>query len=375
MKRFGYFCGVLSALCIIGCSNDEPVCNEPGFGAKEESLVVINSGNFMYSNSSLTVWNEEDGVDQDVFATANGFKLGDVAQSATVHGDLLWIVVNNSNIIYAVDRTTYKEVGRIDSGITSPRYIHFVSDDKAYVTQMYTNKIAIVDPKTYSVTGYIDLRTGGIGDGSTEEMVQVGDYVCVNQWSSGNCIAKIDTRTDEELDAYRIGIQPYSIVKDYEDYLWVLCDGGAWAENPAGYEAPTLVKMSLTSRVVGHEDWWEKLREFEFPLGASVSKMCTNGIGTRLYFIVNEYDEEGKNVGGVYMLDVTEQYPQFKIVVPSEGRYLYSLTVSPNTEDIFVADALDYQQAGVIYRYSKDGRLLGQFEAGVIPSAYAWNRH
>ena len=370
MKKTGCLYIALSIIGLWGCSKDEPVDNEPGFGVKEESLIVVNSGNFNMSNASLTVWNPETGSHNNAFVSANDFKLGDVAQSATVNGDLLWIVVNNSNVVFAVDKTTLKEKGRIDTGLVSPRYIHFVSDDKAYVTQMYSDKIAIVNPKTYSVTGYIDVSSSQLKGGSSEEMVQVGDYVYVNLWSYGQSIAKIDTKTDKEVGEYMVGLQPYSLVKDSHDNLWTICDGGGWADNPVGYEAPTLVELDLNPVVPGST--WDKKRVFELPLGASVSKLCTNGIGTRIYFIVNEYNGEGKNVGGVYMLDLTEQYPSFKIVVPARDRYLYSMTVSPITEQIFVADALDYQQQGAIYRYTSEGNLIGVFDAGIIPTSYAW---
>lgn len=369
MKKFVYLSVLLSGLCLGGCSKEEPTEDNPEFDAKDESLVIVNSGNFTFSNSSLTVWNQEEGARQDVFASANGFKLGDVAQSATVNGDLLWIVVNNSNIVFAVDKTTFKEVGRIDEGLTSPRYIHFVSDDKAYVSQMYTDKIAIVDLKTYQVSGYVDIAVAedSVGQGSTEEMVQIGDFVYVNLWSYDNSIVKIDTRTDKEVARTEVGIQPYSIVKDCDDIIWALCDGGGWPENPAGYEAPSLVHLNPeTMSVIG---------EFYFPLGTSVSKLCTNSKNTRLYFICNEYDENGVNIGGVCMFDVKRSAPVISILVPSEGRYLYSMTVSPITEDIFVADALDYQQPGVIYRYADDGKPLGTFDAGIIPTSYAWIRN
>lgn len=370
MKRNVILYIALSGLGLMGCSKDEPSEKEPGFAPKEESLVVVNSGNFGMSNASLTVWNDQTGSLDDVFASANGFKLGDVAQSATLHGDLLWIVVNNSNVVFAVDKTTFKEKGRIDSGLVGPRYIHFVSDHKAYVTQMGSDKIAVVDTKTYSVTGYISVSSDQIGVGSSEEMVQIGDYVYVCLWSYGRRIEKIDTKTDESVGAYEVGLQPYSLVKDYKDNLWTLCDGGGWSENPIGYEAPSLVELDLHPETVGST--WDKGRVFELPLGASVSKLCSNGIGSRLYFIVNEYNEEGKNVGGVYMLDLTEQYPAFKIIIPAGDRYLYSMTVAPYTEEIFVADALDFQQAGVIYRYSSEGRSIGVFDAGIIPTSYAW---
>ena len=48
-------------------------------------------------------------------------------------------------MIYAIDINTFKEVGRI-TGFTSPRYIHFLSDEKAYVTQIWDPRIYIVNP-------------------------------------------------------------------------------------------------------------------------------------------------------------------------------------------------------------------------------------
>ncbi|MDE5814109.1 MAG: glutaminyl-peptide cyclotransferase [Muribaculaceae bacterium] len=370
MKKICCICMAFSILGLWGCTKEDPDDPNPGISVKEESLVVVNSGNFTKSNSSITLWNPEMGSQQEVFASVNGFKLGDVAQSATVHGDLLWIVVNNSNVVFAVDKTTFKEVGRIDKDILSPRYIHFVSDDKAYVTQMYSDRIAIVNPKTYSVTGYITVRGNAFNGGASEEMVQIGDYVYVNLWSYGESIVKIDTKTDEWVEEYIVGIQPNSLVKDYNGNMWTLCDGGGWTENPIGYEAPTLIEMDMNPGVIGST--WEKRRTFELPLGASVSKLCSNGVGTRLYFTLNQYNEEGKNIGGVYMMDLTEQYPQFKIVVPAGDRYLYSMTVSPISEEIFVADALDYEQNGVVYYYRSDGNLIGKFDAGIIPTAYTW---
>ena len=100
-------------------------------------------------------------------------KLGDVAQSMTIHGDKGWIVVNNSHVIFAIDTKTFKETGRIEN-LTSPRYIHFVSDTKAYVTQLWDNRIFIVDPRRYEIIGYINVPDMDMQTGSTEYMVQVG---------------------------------------------------------------------------------------------------------------------------------------------------------------------------------------------------------
>ena len=150
---------------------------EEDFAAPQNGLFVINEGNFQYGNASLSFYNPVDNeVDNEVFFRANGMKLGDVAQSMTIHGDKGWIVVNNSHVIFAIDTKTFKETGRIEN-LTSPRYIHFVSDTKAYVTQLWDNKIFIVDPRRYEIIGYINVPEMDMQTGSTEYMVQVGRYV------------------------------------------------------------------------------------------------------------------------------------------------------------------------------------------------------
>jgi len=176
-------------------------------------------------------------VENEIFFRANGFKLGDVAQSMVIRDGIGWIVVNNSGVIYAIDIDTFKEVGRIE-GFTSPRYIHFLSDEKAYVTQIWDPRIYIVNPRTYEITGYIqtdmDFETG-----STEQMVQYDKYVFTNCWSYQNRILVIDTETDTVCDEITVGIQPTSLVMDKYNKIWTVTDGG-YEGSPYGHEAPSL---------------------------------------------------------------------------------------------------------------------------------------
>ncbi len=367
MKKFLLLGLVGLVLSSCNSKNDEP--KEPGNeipSVSGETLYVVNAGGFNYSNASITKCNQDGIATNEVFYKANGFKLGDVAQSATVYGDKIWIVVNNSNVIFAVDKDTFKEVGRVDKNLLSPRYIHFVSEEKAYVSQMYSSKIAIVDPRLYTVKGYIDVPAGtnGVSVGSTEEMVQVGDYVFVNLWSYDNRILKIDTNTDTVVDDLTVGIQPNSLVVDKNFDLWTLCDGGGWEENPAGYEAPTLLCIDVKDMKVKSKH--------SFALGDAMSKLSIDGSKSTLYWINNKFNSIGDNVGGVYRMSVNSSSVPSNSFVPSNGKYYYSMTVSPLDGELFVADPLDYAQPGIIYRYSTDGDLIGHFEAGIIPTAYAW---
>ena len=47
-------------------------------------------------------------------------------------------------------------------------------------------------------------------------------------------------------------------------------------------------------------------------------------------------------------------------------------TVNPVNGEVYVADAIDYQQQGMIYRYSPEGKLIDEFYVGIIPGAFCW---
>ena len=196
------------------------------FNATGAGLFITNEGNFQYGNASLSYYDPETKqVQNEVFFRANGMKLGDVAQSMTIYDNKGWVVVNNSHVIFAIDLNTFKEVGRIEN-LTSPRYIHFLSDEKAYVTQLWDNRIFIINPRTYEITGHIQVPDMTMESGSTEQMVQYGKYVYCNCWSYQNRIIKIDTETDQVVDELKIGIQPTSLVMDKYNKMWTITDGG-----------------------------------------------------------------------------------------------------------------------------------------------------
>ena len=58
--------------------------------------------------------------------------------------------------------------------------------------------------------------------------------------------------------------------------------------------------------------------------------------------------------------------------LPYDETLYYGLTVNPHSGDVYVADAIDYVQAGKVYRYSAQGVLLDEFYVGVTPGAFCW---
>ena len=336
-----------------------------------EGLFITNEGNFQYGNASLSYYDtKEKKVENEVFKRANAFKLGDVAQSMVIRKNVGWIVVNNSHVIFAIDINTFKEVGRI-TNLTSPRYIHFLSDEKAYVTQIWDNRIFIVNPKKFEITGYINCPNMTMESGSTEQMVQWGKYIYVNCWSYQNRILKIDTETDQVVDELQVGIQPTSLVLDKNGKMWTITDGG-YEGSPYGHEAPSLYRIDAETFKIE--------KQFRFQLGDWPSEVQLNGTGDQLYWInnglVNRKNEAGKmekvSATSIWTMGVEDERIPLRPFLENLKTIYYGLTIDPTTGDVYVADAIDYQQQGIIYRYSKEGELLDQFYVGIIPGAFCW---
>lgn len=325
---------------------------------KDKGLVVVCEGNFQYGNASLSFYDPLSGdVQNEVFYRANGMKLGDVAQSAALQTSsngtrTLWIVVNNSHVVFAVDPVTFKEKGRIVN-LPSPRYIHFVSDTKAYITQLWDNRIIVINPATYEITGYITCPDMTAESGSTEQLVQIGDFVYVNCWSYQSRILKIDTRSDSVVDALEVGIQPNSLVKDCNGKLWTITDGG-YEGSPYGYEAPKLHRINPETFAIE--------KTFTFEMGDAPSEVSITAQGDRLYWINND----------IWSISVTADQIPPRPFIHSKGTIYYGLTVSPYNGDVYIADAIDYVQAGKIYRYSSMGDYIDEFYVGIIPGAFCW---
>jgi hypothetical protein len=318
-----------------------------------KGLFVCNEGNFQYGNATLSYYDPATKkVENEVFYRANAMKLGDVCQSMIVRNGVGWVVVNNSHVVFAIDPHTFKEVGRIVN-LTSPRYIHFISDEKAYITQIWDNRIFIVNPKLYKITGYIEVPNMTMESGSTEQMVQYGKYVYVNCWSYQNRIIKIDTETDKVVDELVVGIQPTSLVMDCNNKLWTVTDGG-YEGSPYGHEAPSLYCIDAETFTIE--------KQFRFKFGDWPSEVQLNGTKDKLYWLNDD----------VWMLDLTKENAQPEIFLPYDGTLYYGLTICPHTGDVYIADAIDYVQQGMVYRYSKDKILLDSFYVGIIPGAFCW---
>ena len=356
------YTGLLVLLFLTGCMKDDELWEfeKPAYDLPSAGIFVINEGNFMYGNASLSYYDPETRQHiEDVFFQTNALPLGDVAHSMTIHDSLAYVVVNNSGRNYIFDKNTFEVKGKI-TGLTSPRYIHFLSETKAYVSDLYARSIAIVNPQTREVTGAISVSNSNSNfyQHATEQMLQYERFVYTNCWSYDNQVLVIDSELDRVVDSIEVRKQPNSMVMDRHHALWVLCDGGTEG-SPYGNETAGLLRIGAGST--------EAELVQEFSLGDIPRDLKINGTGDTLYYIN----------GDVYRYAIIgSAAPELLLESTYEGSILsgfYGLEVDPLSSEIYVADAIDFVQRGMVYRFSPEGIAVDTFRTGIAPGGFCFN--
>lgn len=335
MKKFFILVSVL--MLIISCTkiSDKPIDTY----LSGSGVFILNEGNFRWGNGSLSFYSYDSAkIYNDLFISINERPLGDVPNSMVIFGDMAYIVVNNSGKIEVVNKNTLLSQSTIDD-LISPRNMAIVTNSKAYVTSIYSDSVTIINLNNNTISGYINLRR------TSEAIVVSGSKAYISNWVGGNEIMVVNIATDIVSDSIQVGAEPESMVLDKNRMLWVLCNGGWMRTTPAEMN----VINTSTNKVEKEIVFADKQ--------ASPSCLNIDRNGETIYYLD----------GGVRKMNVNSSSLPSSPFIAESDHYFYKLGINPSNTDIFVTDAADYQQKGLVLRYKSDGSLLSTLTADIIP--------
>lgn len=323
---------------ISSCEKNETDTPLPTTG---NGVYILNEGNYLFGNAKVSYYNKADGsVTEDVFQPANNRPLGDVLQSMYIRNGKIYLVVNNSHKIEVVDTGTFVSTAII-TGLGAPRYFLPVSNTKAYVTDYEnTHAISVIDLNTNTVTGAIPCQ------GWTEELIAINDKAFITNLRS-NKVYVVNTTTDQMEDSITVSYASNSIVEDKNGKVWTLCSGDEQKNFHAGlhriHPGTLQVELSLPFPNLSDNPW----------------RLEINATRDTLYFLNKS----------VFRMAISATTLPAAFIAQGNHNF-YNIGIDPETNIIYVADAIDFVQRGIIYRYTPDGMLLDSFYAGIVPGEF-----
>jgi len=315
MCRFLFL--VLISIGFMACEKDEPITFPTEFN---NGLFFVNEGQFNNANASLSYYDvENDSIFSKAYEMVNNQSIGDILQSVAFDSDNIYLVVNNSGKIIVADKKTLVQKGEI-KGLPSPRYMEYSGNgDLWYVSNLFN---------------------------TVEAMKTVNGKLFLSSLSSDRLMIK-DLNTNS-LDSLVVGQAGGSLAVDNDSNLWLLCSGD--------YNLPgsgALYKINTNTLDVS-----QHVLEPEINIATGYpSKLVYNNDNNTLYFLNTD----------VYALNLQETNPEPKKLIEASSQSFYGINIINNS--IFVTDAIDYTQNGLVYEYNTNGELMKTLTAGIIPNA------
>lgn len=343
-------------LFIAACKKDKPapLTTPPTFAGND--VYIVCEGSLGNGNASLSLYDAAAKVSyEDVYKTANNNQsLGDVFQSMVRIGDKLFLCINNSDKVLVINHADHKLAGTIS--VPKPRYILPINETKAYVSTLFSNKVYIINPSTYTVTGSFPMPYQ-----NPEGMLLFNNNAYICTWDTAcSKLYKVNTATDKiEQEIDLAGKAPQEVLPDANNKLWVLSGNVTKGKKAA---------LTCVEPGDGHI-----IHSFVFPDKADVIRPVFNKAKNTLYFIEVNYSG-GTDFNGVYRMDIGDnQLPAQPFLAAQQYQYFWALGIDPRTDNIYIGDPKGFVQKGSVSVYDAGGIKTTSFEVGIGPGHFYFN--
>lgn len=345
MKQLNKFLFAVLSISILftSCKKDEEETKSSG-NLPNSGVLVLNEGQFLASNASISFHKSEGNTEQEMFKNANDRDMGDVLQSVMVTDNYYFFVLNNSGKVEVVNKSNLKSVKTLE-GFQSPRYMTDLGNGKALVSNA-TFTPGDVEMNLDIVNLSTLTKEGAIKVNNWCEQMYLKDGMLYVANTGQDRLLIIDSETMTIVDSISCPSQPTQIVEDINGHLWVMCLGDFVAETPK------IVKFNTSAKSI----------DFTIDLQTSFpQKISINTAGDELFILTDHLISF--NVSGTSV--VKNDYPNTSGLTSP-----YALGIDHESGNIFIGDAKDYSSKGSVSVYNAAGDKLYSFESGVNPNSF-----
>lgn len=348
------FLGMFLALGLSSCSSsDDDGCPDCGktdeHGLTSYRAFVLTEGSFGKNNSHLFFLDPKQDTTSryDIYEAQNGKRLGDTANEMIAYDGKMYIVVNVSKVLLALDNTG-KEVARFTDFETlgEPRNL-VASKGKIYVT-CYGGYVARFDAKTLALEAKVQV------DANPEQIIALdGKLYCVNSgMSMGNTMSIVDEAAFTLVKNVQIMQNPQKITTaNGHIYITATAYDENWNSDTRAY-------------------LYDRQKETYKEIGPCTSMVAD---GDDLY-MVSSTTPDYRNFTSTYSIynaktGTTKPWAlqNAPAIVLGGVKTVYMLKQNPYDKSFYVG-VTDYISNSDVYHFSSDGKFIKQFSAGGINS-------
>ena len=344
----------LMAMAVMGTAlfscekgGDDVTINNPQ--ADEGRVYILNEGVWGGNDAEISRYSDVDNtISNGYFAAKNGRGIGDVANDIEIYGSKMYVVVNCSNTMEVIDCNTGESIKQILLNGKQPREVAFY-EGYAYVS-CYDKTVVKIDTATLSIVA--QCQTEG---GKCEDLYAYNGYLyVVHAWDQDatgatyydSTMSVINLTTFAVEEKITIGLNPKQVKPIGQGRVMVVCNGN-YADIPSylsvlNMESKEVQKIDIpASNIAVYNDMYAIVYNYDWATGQQVFT----------------------KINLTTFVDTPWSYGSDQTLVSP-----YGIGIDPVTQNVYIADAQNYQTNGDIYVFDAKGTFISKKECGIGPS-------
>jgi DNA-binding beta-propeller fold protein YncE len=327
-------------------------CNDNGgekpLGKYDTGILIMNEGNFGTNDGEVYHYDPStETLTKDIFELENSRPFAGLVEDLVLEQDRLYLVANTGKV-EIVNPGDFKSIGAVSADLDQPRSLATASG-KLFISDYGPYDASYATPDSYIAV------VSGLDGGTVKKKIEVsnkpedlfafGKYVFV-AGSEERQIEIIDAEKEEVVKSLEVTGRPVQFFEQNGD-LWVY-----------SYDSDHVYFQSF------HRDNLTKKEFRELPVGQATGRIAL-GEDSKIYIVTSSgWPEYQDGVAVVSIFDTT--------LIPdwTSGSGFYGIGYDQMRQEVYLSNANDFQGAGTVTVFGKDGTELKSMEVGRGPSGF-----